>query len=52
MRNQRFGRLCSAVLTVFLAAGIARAQEVERFVKVTDRDGAPVTDLGAGDFAV
>ena len=56
MRNQRFRRPCGVVLIAFLAAaagpGTARAQEVERFVKVTDRDGAPVTDLGAGDFAV
>lgn len=56
MRNQRFRRPCGVVLVAFLAAaagpGTARAQEVERFVKVTDRDGAAVTDLGAGDFAV
>ena len=52
MRNQRFGRLCGVVLTVFLAAGMAQAQEVERFIKVLDRDREPVTDLGAGDFSV
>ena len=55
MGNQRFRRLCGAVLTVFLAAagpGSAQAQEVERFIKVLDRDGEPVTDLGAGDFSV
>ena len=34
----------SVFLTVFLAGGIARAKDVERFIKVTDGDGAPVTD--------
>lgn len=60
MRNQRFRRPCGVVLTVVLTAFLAaaagpetaRAQEVERFIKVTDAGGAPVTDLGAGDFAV
>ncbi len=55
MRNQRFGRLCGVVLAVFLtAAGVetVQAQEVERFIKVLDRDREPVTDLGAGDFTV
>ena len=55
MRKQRFGRLCSVVLVGLLAAagsGVAHAQEVERFIKVTDRDREPVTDLGAGDFSV
>ena len=52
MTTKRFGRFCSLALTFFLAAGAARGQEVERFVKVTDRDGRPVTDLGAGDFTV
>ncbi len=55
MSNERFGRLCGVVLAVFLAAGGARAaqaQEVERFVKVLDREGEPVTDLGAGDFTI
>ena len=42
----------SVFLTVFLAGGIARAKDVERFIKVTDGDGAPVTDLGAGDFTI
>ena len=53
MRNQRFSRLC-VVLALLAAAGqgIAQAQEVERFIKVLDRDGEPVTDLGAGDFSV
>ena len=53
MRNQRFGRRCSVVLAVVLAAagaGIAQAQEVERFVKVLDGDGEPVTDLDPGEF--
>ena len=53
MRNQRFGRRCSVVLAVVLAAagtGIAQAQEVERFVRVLDGDGEPVTDLDAGEF--
>ena len=53
MRSRRFVRLCSVMLTVFLAgSGIAGAKEVERFIKVTDRDGEPVTDLGAGDFTI
>ncbi len=55
MRKQRFGRLCGVVLVGLLAAavsGVAQAQEVERFIKVTDRDRAPVTDLGADDFTV
>ena len=56
MREQQFGRLCGVVLVGFLLAaagsGVAQAQEVERFIKVTDRGGEPVTDLDAGDFAV
>ena len=55
MRNHRFGRLCGVVLAVLMAGsgfGVAQAQEVERFIKVTDRDGDPVTDLGSGDFRV
>ena len=53
MRNQGFVRLCGVVLAVFLAvSGIAGAKEVERFIKVTDRAGTPVTDLGAGDFTI
>ena len=53
MRNHRFGRLCGVVLAVLMAgSGVAQAQEVERFVKVTDRDREPVTDLGVGDFTV
>jgi tetratricopeptide (TPR) repeat protein len=31
---------------------MAQAQEVERFVRVLDRDGEPVTDLAGGDFTV
>jgi hypothetical protein len=53
--NLRFRRLCGVVLTVFLAAagpGSAQAQEVERFIKVLDRGGEAVTDLGAGDFTI
>ena len=55
MRNQRFGRLCGVVLAVLLTAawsGVVQAQEVERFIKVIDRDREPVTDLGAGDFTI
>ena len=53
MRSQGFVRLCGVVLAVFLAgSGIAGAKEVERFIKVTDRAGTPVTDLGAGDFTI
>ena len=55
MRNQRFSCLCGVVLTVFLAAAgpqTAQAQEVERFIRVLDGDGEPVTDLRAGDFTV
>ena len=56
MRNQRFGRLCGVVLAALLAAAgtaeVVQAQQVERFIKVTDRDREPVTDLGAGDFTV
>ncbi len=58
MRTQRFVRLCTVVLTVFLAgSGIVQAKDgersmVERFIKVTDRDGEPVTDLGADDFTL
>ena len=55
MRNHRFGRFCSVVLAVLVAvaaSGVAQAQEVERFIRVTDRDREPVTDLGAGDFTV
>ena len=55
MRNHRFGRLCGIVLAVLLTAawsGVVQAQEVERFIKVTDRDREPVTDLGPGDFTV
>jgi hypothetical protein len=45
VRNQRFNRLW-VVLALLAAAGqgIAEAQEVERFIKVLDRDGEPVTD--------
>ena len=55
MRNHRFDRLCGVVLAVLMAAsgsGVAQAQEVERFIKVTDGNGDPVTDLGSGDFRV
>ena len=55
MRNHLFGRLCGVVLAVLVgaaASGVAHAQEVERFIKVTDRDGEPVTDLVASDFRV
>ncbi len=53
MTNQRFVRRCSVVLIVFLAgSGIVQAKDVERFIKVTDLDGEPVTDLGAGDFTI
>ena len=53
MRSQGFVRLCGVVLAVFLAgSGIAGAKEVERFIKVTDLAGKPVTDLGAGDFTI
>ena len=55
MRNHRFGRLCGVVLVGLVAAaasGVAHAQEVERFIKATDRAGEPVTDLGVDDFRV
>ena len=56
MSSQRFVLLSSIALSVFLtvlpAGGIAQAKDVERFIKVTDRDGEPVTDLGAGDFTI
>ena len=54
MRNQRFVRLCGiVVLTVFLGgSGIVQAKDIERFIKVTDRAGEPVTDLGAADFTI
>ena len=56
MSSQRFVLLCSVVLTValtvVLAGGIVEAKDVERFIKVTDRAGEPVTDLGAGDFTI
>ncbi len=53
MGSRRFARVYSVVLTVFLVgSGIVQAKEVERFIKVTDRDGEPVTDLGAGDFTI
>lgn len=55
MRKQRFGRLCGVVLVglaVAAGSGGTQAQEVERFIKVTDRDREPVTDLGPGDFTV
>ena len=55
MREQRFGRLCSVMLVGLLAAAgsaVVQAQEVERFIKVIDRDREPVTDLGADDFTV
>ncbi len=42
----------SVFLTVFLAGGIAQAKDLERFIKVTDRAGAPVTDLVSGDFTI
>ncbi len=47
-----FSMTLSVLLTAFLAGGIAQAKDVERFIKVTDRDGEPVTDLGAGDFII
>ena len=52
VEQQRFGRFRAAALAVVLAvtAGIVQAQEVERFVKVIDRDGGPVADLDAGEF--
>ena len=56
MSSQRFVLLFSIVLTValtvVLAGGIVEAKDVERFIKVTDRDGEPVTDLGPGDFTI
>ena len=56
MSSQRFVLLCFVVLTValtvVLAGGIVEAKDVERFIKVTDRAGEPVTDLGAGDFTI
>ena len=56
MGSQRFVLVGSIVLTValtvVLAGGIVEAKDVERFIKVTDRDGEPVTDLGAGDFTI
>ena len=53
MRDRRFVRVCSIVLTVFLVGSeVVQAKDVERFIKVTDRDGEPVTDLGAGDFTI
>lgn len=53
MRDRGFVRVCSVMLTVFLVgSGIVQAKEVERFIKVIDRDGEPVTDLGAGDFTI
>ena len=42
----------TVALTVVPAGGIVEAKDVERFIKVTDRDGEPVTDLGAGDFTI
>ena len=54
--GRRFALVGSIVLTVALtvvpAGGIVEAKDVERFIKVTDRDGEPVTDLGAGDFTI
>lgn len=53
--SQRFGRLCGVVLAVLLAAAgadVARAQEIERFIKVLDGGGEPVTDLRAEDFTI
>ena len=54
--GRRFALAGSIVLTVALtvvpAGGIVEAKDVERFIKVTDRDGEPVTDLGAGDFTI
>ena len=54
--GQRFALVGSmaltVALTVVLAGGIVEAKDVERFIKVTDRDGEPVTDLGAGDFTI
>ena len=52
MKDQGLGRWRGVVLAVCLAAsaGIAQAQEVERFVKVLDGAGEPVTDLDAGEF--
>ena len=56
MSHERFVLLSSIVLSVFLtvllAGGFAQAKDVERFIKVTDRAGEPVTDLGAGDFII
>ena len=37
---------------VLVGSGIVQAKDVERFIKVTDRAGEPVTDLGAGDFTI
>ena len=52
MKDQGLGRCRGVVLAVCLAAsvGTAQAQEVERFVKVLDGAGEPVTDLDAGEF--
>lgn len=52
MKDQGLGRCRGVVLAVCLAAsvGTAQAQEVERFVKVLDGDGEPVSDLDAGEF--
>ena len=56
MSHERFVLLSSIAPSVFLtvlpAGGIAQATDVERFIKVTDRDAEPVTDLGAGDFTI
>lgn len=53
MRSRRFVRSCSFVLTVFLlGSGIVEAKEVDRFIKMTEHDGEPVTDLCAGDCTI
>ena len=53
MTNQRFVRRCSVILIVFMVgSGIVQAKDVERFIKVIDLAGEPVTDLGAGDFTI
>ena len=50
VKDHGLGRCRGVALAVCLAAsaGIAQAQEVERFVKVFDGAGGPVTDLGRG----
>jgi len=56
MGHGRFALLSTIALrvflTAFLAGGIAQAKDLERFLKVTHRAGAPVTDLVSGDFTI